>query len=117
MPESTQSRNMSNVKCTIGNIGYWSALILGTLGFIISFYPGASAWWFGTAAVAAVAAIAGMLSANGQRRCVSAALAVVFSVVAVRGYQRGLEYQEWIKKERVLQIDRGLGRSAPAVSE
>jgi len=77
---------------TVGRIGIGIALLLGALGLIITFYPGAEAKYFGTAAGAAAL---GLLSPGWPTRLVAITLAVVFACSARDGYRCGLEYQQW----------------------
>jgi hypothetical protein len=78
-------------------IGIGIALWLGGLGMFISFYPGAEAEWFGTAAVAAAF---GLLSPKWRLRLAGFGLAATFGWFAWAGYQRGLEHQQWLREHR-----------------
>lgn len=77
-------------------IGVGIALWLGVLGLFISFYPGAETWWFGTAAAAAAL---GLLSPGWRLRVAGVALTSTFVWFAWLGYQRGREYEEWLREE------------------
>jgi hypothetical protein len=80
----------------LSRIGLGIALWLGGLGLFVSFDPGAEAGWFGTAAGFAAAVL---LSPNGRLRLVGVALLVAFAWFAWLGYQRGQQYQEWLREE------------------
>lgn len=82
---------------TLARVGVGVALWLGGLGLFVSFYPGAEAGWFGTAAGAAVA---GLLSPSRRLRLAGVGLAVAFAWFAWLGHQRGREYQEWLRQEQ-----------------
>ena len=91
----------------LARIGVGFALWLGGLGLFISFYPGAEAGWFG---MAAGAAAIGLLSPSWRLRLVGVVLATAFAWFAWAGYQRGLEYQQWLREQR--HADPGQQRTA-----
>jgi hypothetical protein len=72
-------------------IGIGFALLLGALGHVITFVPGAEAIWFG---LAAASAMAGALSRHWQVRCLALVLAVGLGGLAWAGYLRGPRYQD-----------------------
>ena len=75
----------------VARIGVGIAMLLGALGHGITFYPGAEAGCFGTAAVSA---LAGLLSRRWWLRLVAVALAAALGGLAWIGHLHGLRYQE-----------------------
>lgn len=72
------------------------SLILGILGQIISFYPGAECEWF---ALAAILAIPGFIIPKWSYRSATLAMLVLWSAMSFAGYARGREYQQWRKQQ------------------
>jgi hypothetical protein len=79
----------------IAGIGIGFALLLGALGQIITFVPGAEMGWFG---VAAASALAGLLSRRWPVRIVAVVLAASLGTVAWVGYLHGLRYEEFLRQ-------------------
>jgi hypothetical protein len=80
----------------VARVGVCFAAVLGLLGSIISFYPGAEVGWFG---VAAAVALAGLLSPTRQLRLVAVVLAVLLAGFAWGGYVRGRQYRERLSQQ------------------
>jgi hypothetical protein len=74
--------------------GIGLALLLGALGQVITFVPGAEMKWF---AVAAASALGGALSRRWTVRAVAVVLAVALGGLAWLGYLHGLEYQQFLR--------------------
>jgi hypothetical protein len=83
----------------VARVGVCLAAVLGLLGSIITFYPGAEAGWFG---VAAAASLAGLLSPTPRLRVVAVVLAVTLAGFAWGGYVRGRQYREWLRQQPAL---------------
>lgn len=79
----------------VARAGVGLAAVLGLLGLLITFYPGAEVGWFG---VAAALALAGLLSPTRRLRFVALALAVVLAGFAWGGHVRGRQYREWLSQ-------------------
>jgi len=77
----------------VARVGVCFAAVLGLLGSIISFYPGAEVGWFG---VATAGALAGLLSPTRRLRVVAVVLATTLVGFAWGGYVRGRQYREWL---------------------
>jgi hypothetical protein len=78
----------------VARVGVCLAALLGFLGYIITFYPGAELGWFG---VAAIVALSGLLSRTRRLRVVSVVLAVTLAWSAWGGHKRGRQYREWLR--------------------
>src|SRR5690349_16209371 len=86
-------------RTVIARVGVGVALWMGAFGCFATFVPGAEAGWFGTAAAGAAL---GLLSPSWRTRAVAGALVVVLAWTAWKGYQRGQEYQEWLRQQNDL---------------
>jgi type II secretory pathway component PulF len=82
----------------VSQIAFWLGMILFFLGSIISFYPGSEAGWYATAAI--LVGFGFFVPSKGYR-------IAAFMIVAIclfwtfTGYNRGMEYQEWMKSRRL----------------
>jgi hypothetical protein len=72
---------------------FWAAVALGALGCVISFYPGAEVGWF---VAVAVLSLAGLFVPKAPYRVGGGLLLVPALFAAYRGYQRGVEYREYL---------------------
>jgi hypothetical protein len=79
----------------VARAGVGLASVLGLLGLVISFVPGAEVGWFG---VAGAAALAGLFSPTQRLRVVAVILAVALAGLAWDGYERGRQYRELLKQ-------------------
>jgi hypothetical protein len=86
----------------IARAGVGLAAVLGLLGSVMTFVPGAEVGWFG---VAATAALAGLLSPTRRLRVVAVVLAVALAGLAWDGYVRGRQYREWLRQQPELPGD------------
>ena len=77
----------------IARVCFWISVVLGVLGQFITFYPGAEMDWF---ALAAILSLPGFLIPKWSFRAASLAMLVLWSTIAVSGYTRGKEYQQWL---------------------
>lgn len=71
-------------------IGLGLAILLGLLGLVITFIPGAEASYF---AVVAGLALTGLISTRWQTRSLALLVALASGAFAIDGYFRGLRYQ------------------------
>ena len=76
----------------VARAGVGFALFLGGLGPFVTFFPGAQAGWYGTAAAGAMV---GLIAPGRRARAVAAALALGLAWLAWEGYREGLRYREW----------------------
>jgi hypothetical protein len=79
----------------VARAGVGLAFVLGLLGQVITFYPGAEVGWYG---VAFAAALAGLLSPNRRLRLVAAILAVGLVGFAWGGYVRWQRYRDLLRQ-------------------
>lgn len=79
----------------IGMVGVGSALLVGALGLVISFVPGAQVGWFGGGAVSAAV---GLVSERRGVRRLAAVLVLGLSLLAWDGYRQGVWYQESLRE-------------------
>jgi hypothetical protein len=79
----------------IARLGIGFAFLVGGLGLVISFVPGAEVGWFG---VAAGAAALGLLSPSWRVRTTAVVLTAACAWFARLGYLNGLLYQEWLRQ-------------------
>jgi hypothetical protein len=75
---------------------FWISVVLGALGQVITFYPGAEFEWF---ALAAAFSIPGFLIPKWSFRSASLVMLTLWSLMASSGYTRGKEYQECLKQQ------------------
>jgi hypothetical protein len=78
----------------VSRAGVGLAAVLGLLGSVMTFVPGAEVGWFG---VAAAAALAGLLSPSRRLRVIAVLLAVALAGLAWDGYVRGRQYRERLR--------------------
>lgn len=72
-------------------ISFWAAVLLGVLGTVITFYPGAECGWFLTVAVLSVS---GWFIPKPAYRVAAAVLLILALTAAYQGHRHGLEYRE-----------------------
>lgn len=82
------------MRAVIAQVGVGFALLLGLLGQVITFVPGASAGWFG---VAACGAAVGLISPSRRFRAFAAALAIGLAWLSWVGYREGLRHREILR--------------------
>jgi hypothetical protein len=70
-------------------IPFWLAALLGVLGCIITFFPGAECAWF---SVVAVLSLFGLFIPKIFYRSAATLLLILSIIAAVHGYQRGMKY-------------------------
>lgn len=70
------------------------ALVMGAMGQIMTFVPGAQMGWY---AIAAAFAAAALLSPRWWLRIVALALVIGFVCLSYWGYLEGLRYQEFLR--------------------
>jgi hypothetical protein len=87
---------LPTARIQMARVGVGLAAVLGLLGQLITFYPGAEVGWFG---VAAALALAGLLSPTRQLRLVAVVLAVLLAGFAWGGHVRGRRYREWLSQQ------------------
>jgi hypothetical protein len=80
----------------VARTGVVLAAVLGLLGQLISFYPGAEVGWFG---FAAAVALTGLFSPTRRLRLVAVILAVLLAVFAWGGHVRGRQHRELLSQQ------------------
>jgi hydrogenase/urease accessory protein HupE len=76
---------------------FWAAAVLGIIGCVTTFVPGAEACWF---LVVAILALAGLFIPKVCYR-VAAVVLLALSLLAIfHGYGRGTEYRQWRSTHR-----------------
>jgi hypothetical protein len=93
---ATQCRSQwyRNYMVPVANTAFWFGTMLFVLGSFISFYPGAEAGWF---AVTGALVGCGFFVPSKRYRIATIAIVAICLFWTFAGYQRGLEYQEWLK--------------------
>ena len=90
--EHTRNRTVATLAV---RVTFWLGVVLGFLGAFISFVPGADAYWF---AITVLLVSAGLLIPNRNYQIASLVLLSLCIWAAYRGYQRGIEYQQWLER-------------------
>jgi hypothetical protein len=80
----------------VARAGVGVAVVLGMVGWLMTFVPGAEAGWFG---VAALAALAGLLSPTRRLRVVAVVLAVALAAIEWDGHVRGRQCRERLRQQ------------------
>jgi type II secretory pathway component PulF len=78
----------------LSQVAFWFGAVLFLLGTLISFYPGAEAKWF---AVTTSLVACGFFVPNKSYRIAAAVIVAICLFWTYTGYQRGMQYQEWLK--------------------
>jgi hypothetical protein len=68
---------------------FWLAVLLGVLGCIITFFPGAECLWF---SVVATLSLFGLFIPKISYRTAATVLLILSIIAAVHGYWRGKKY-------------------------
>ena len=78
----------------VSKIAFWFGVMLFVLGSIISFYPGVEARWY---AITAAFVGFGLFVPAKTYRVATLLIVGVCLIGVCDGYQRGMEYQEWLR--------------------
>ena len=79
----------------IARASFSLSVVLGALGQLITFIPGAEIEWF---ALAAILVIPGFVIPKWSFRSASCVLLLLWSMSAFSGYTRGKEYEAYLKE-------------------
>jgi hypothetical protein len=71
--------------------------VLGALGYIITFVPGAEFGWF---LVVAGLSVAGLFIPKFGYKASAALILILALVSTYDGYRRGVEYRQWVSTHR-----------------
>ena len=93
-----QSHGYRTYVVPVSKIAFWFGTMLFALGSFISFYPGAETGWF---AFTAVFIGFGLLVPSKRYRVSTILILAICLFWTFAGYQRGLEYQEWLKTRQL----------------
>lgn len=95
MPFALSNLPWSPTRSVIAYGGISASLMMGALGQIFSFLPGAQLGYFATAAVFAAA---GLLSSRRGVQILALALVIVLACLSWWGYLEGLRYEEFLRQ-------------------
>jgi len=76
-------------------IPFWLAVLIGGLGYVVTFVPGAECAWF---CAVAVLSVFGLFISRASYRVAAALMLVLAVIVAVQGHQRGVHYRQWLSE-------------------
>ena len=79
------------MKKSIAKICLEISLVLGLLGLLITFYPGAECQWF---ALSAILAFPSIFISSYKYKVSASVLILVFVTFSIQGYYRGKEYEK-----------------------
>jgi hypothetical protein len=74
-------------------IPFWLAVLMGVLGCVMTFIPGAECGWF---TVVAALSLSGLFIPKFFYRGAATLLLILSILAAIHGHQRGIEYRRWL---------------------
>ena len=89
-------RRLHTARMQAARAGVGLVAVLGFLGSITTFCPGAEVAWYG---VAATASLTGLLSPTKRLGVVAVVLEVVLAGIVSEGYGRGRRYHAWLRQQ------------------
>jgi hypothetical protein len=86
-----------NLIYIIAKIAFWVGVALMIQGLLMSFYPGAECWYFSI--VAGLLPFGVILRKKAYK--IASILLAVFAIYCVYGgYQRGVQYRDWLSTQK-----------------
>jgi hypothetical protein len=83
-------------------VPYWLAVLMGILGCVVTFVPGAECEWFG---IVAALSLFGLFIPKFFYRGAATLLLVLSILAAMNGHQRGIKYRQWLATHQVMRND------------